>query len=70
MTKPRIQDAFQKLILSASVAIFCTLMLAPALTIAKNSVQAIQPSGAAILVADGTDPVPPPPPSPWQSAIA
>jgi hypothetical protein len=70
MTKLRIQGAFQRLILAASVAAFCMVALAPALAHARNSAPATQPGGAAILMADGTDPVPPPPPMPWREATA
>jgi hypothetical protein len=70
MMKQRIQGAFQELILAASVAVFCTALLAPALKDAKNLVPKTQPSGAAILIADGGDPVPQPVPVPWLGAVA
>jgi hypothetical protein len=70
MTKLRIQGAFQRLILAASVAAFCMVALAPALSHARNSAPATQPSGTAILMADGGDPVPPPVPVPWLVAVA
>jgi hypothetical protein len=70
MTKLRIQDAFPRLILSAAVAVFCTVMLVGSPREAKHSVTATQPNGTVILMADGGDPVPPPVPLPWLGVTA
>jgi hypothetical protein len=65
MTKMRTQLAFATLVLSAAVAVFSAAIAVPFLNIGKHCRPATQPKGVVTLVADGTDPQPPPTPLPW-----
>ena len=65
MTKSRTQVAFATFVLSAAVAVFSGAIPVPFLNPGKHCLQVTQPKGVVTLVADGTDPQPPPTPLPW-----
>ena len=67
MTKLRISSTFQMLILSAAVAVFSGLILVPFSNSKSHNLPASQIKGTVILIADGSDPVPPPKPLPWRA---
>jgi len=65
MRKLRIQGALCMFVLSASVAVFSGVVPVPCLNAGERNTPAIRPTGAVTMIADGTDPVPPPKPLPW-----
>ena len=65
MTRMRVQGAILMFALSASVAVFSGVVPVPFLKAGERSTPAIRPTGAVTMIADGTDPVPPPKPLPW-----
>jgi len=60
MTKLRIQVALYVFVLTAAVAVFSGVVPVPFLNAGKHNLPAIQSNGVVTLMADGTDPVPPP----------
>ena len=60
MTKLRIQVALTMFVLSAAVAVLSGVVPVPFLNAGKHNLPAIQSNGVVTLMADGTDPVPPP----------
>ncbi len=60
MTKLRIQVALTMFVLSAAVAVLSGVVPVPFLNAGKHNLPAIQSNGVGTLMADGTDPVPPP----------
>ena len=60
MTKLRIQVALTMFVLTAAVAVFSGVVPVPFLNAGKHNLPAIQSNGVVTLMADGTDPVPPP----------
>jgi hypothetical protein len=60
MTKLRIQVALTMFVLTAAVAVFSGVVPVPLLNARKHNLPAGQSNGVVTLMADGTDPVPPP----------
>jgi hypothetical protein len=65
MTRMRVQGAILMFVLSATVAVFSGVVPVPFLNAGERNALAIRPTGAVTIIADGTDPVPPPKPLPW-----
>jgi len=70
MSKLRVRGTLVTLVLFAAVAIFANLALVPASKKASHKATACDFRDTGVLIADGTDPWPPPPPIPWPSAVA
>jgi len=70
MSKLRVRGTLITSVLFAAVAVFPSLALVLASKKANHKVTAGEFRNTGALVADGTDPWPPPPPNPWQSAVA
>lgn len=70
MSKLRVRGTLVTLVLFAAVAVFPVVVQTSASK--KASRQAATPRfrSTDVLMADGTDPVPPPPPIPWSSKAA
>ena len=66
MSKLRVRGTLVMLVLFAAVAVFPTIVRAPRSKQSNNKAAACESRSTGVLVADGTDPWPPPPsPIPW-----
>lgn len=70
MSKVRVCGTFVTLVFFAAVAVFPSVAQTPLSKKGKHNLVANGSQGAAVLIADGGDPVPPPSPFPWPSAVA
>ena len=65
MSKLRVRGTLVTLVLFAAVAVFPSLALVLASKKAGHNATACELRDKGVLMADGTDPWPPPPPIPW-----
>jgi len=65
MSKLEIRGILSAFVLFTAMALFSSVVQTRSLNVEKHSLPASQSQGAGILIADGTDPVPPPSPLPW-----
>lgn len=70
MSKVRVWGTLVTLVFFAAVAVFPSVAQTSSSKKSAHNVIASGSQGAVVLIADGGDPVPPPSPFPWQSAIA
>lgn len=70
MSKLKIRGALSALVLFTAVAVFSSVVQVRSGNVERHSLPASQSAGAAILIADGGDPVPPPSPLPWPKKAA
>ena len=70
MSKLRVWGTLATLVLFAAVAVFPNVGHASTSTKATQKATVSEFRDTGVLMADGTDPWPPPPPIPWQSAVA
>ena len=70
MSKLRVRGTLVALVLFAAVAVFSGVVQAPSSISVSHKVAAGDSRGTGVLIADGTDPWPPPIPIPWQSEVA
>ena len=70
MSKVRVWGTLVTLVFFAAVAVLPSVVQTSSSKKSAHNVVASRSQGAAVLIADGGDPVPPPSPFPWPSAIA
>ncbi len=70
MSKLEIRGVLSALVLFTAVAVFSSVVQTRSRNVEKHNLPASQSQGAGMLIADGTDPVPPPKPVPGVMATA